>query len=94
MVDKNRLVALHRDEFIPVKDRIRAAEWDLWSLKEGTHFVRPPRFVLEELVGVRVAVDVNDSQNGPLETVPGSHIQGGSGADRVSSHIGVGGRWC
>ncbi len=89
--DNNWLVALHRDEFIPVKKRIEVAGWDLWSLKEGTEFVRPPRSVLEQLIGIRVAIDSNNSQNGPLEIVPGSHVNEFLSGNRVAFHVKRGG---
>lgn len=74
-IDKNWLVALHRDLFIPVKEKVNSTNWTGWSVKEGINFARPPKEVLDSLIAVRVHLEDNDSDNGPLEVIPGSHIE-------------------
>lgn len=71
--EKNWLVPLHRDESIPVRAKFESDHWGGWSLKEGTWFARPPRSVLSNLVAVRVHLEENNSSNGALQLVPGSH---------------------
>jgi hypothetical protein len=70
----NWLVALHRDFFIPVKNKVPSKEWSRWSEKEGLLFVRPPDAVLQNLVAVRVHLEDNTEANSPLQVVPGSHL--------------------
>ncbi len=83
-VDQNWLVALHRDYSIPVKARISAKDWSGWSEKEGCVYGRPPEFVLESLVAIRVHLDENTQKNGPLQAIPGSHRSESSSAPRVA----------
>jgi Phytanoyl-CoA dioxygenase (PhyH) len=83
-VDQNWLVALHRDYSIPVKARISSKDWSGWSEKEGFVYGRPPEFVLESLVAIRVHLDENTQKNGPLQVIPGSHRSEASSAPRVT----------
>jgi ectoine hydroxylase-related dioxygenase (phytanoyl-CoA dioxygenase family) len=71
---KNWLVAVHRDLSVPVKARIDSPEWTAWSEKEGVLFARPPKFVLQSVVAVRVHLEENGEANSPLLVVPGSHV--------------------
>ena len=75
-LDKNWLVALHRDLSIPVAEHIDNDRCTGWSVKEGVLFVQPPAAILEELVIVRVHLDDCDERNGALRVVPGSHRLG------------------
>jgi hypothetical protein len=83
-IDQNWLVALHRDYSIPVKARISSADWSGWSEKEGFIYGRPPEFVLDSLVAIRVHLDENTQRNGPLQVIPGSHRSQESSAPRVT----------
>jgi hypothetical protein len=83
-VDRNWLVALHRDYSIPVQARISSKDWSGWSEKEGFVYGRPPEFVLESLVAIRVHLDENTQKNGPLQVIPGSHRSQSSSAPRVT----------
>ena len=73
---RNRLVALHQDLSIPVRERITHPDCTGWSEKEGVLFVQPPLSVLESLVAVRVHLDECGPGAGPLRVVPGSHRHG------------------
>jgi ectoine hydroxylase-related dioxygenase (phytanoyl-CoA dioxygenase family) len=46
---------------------------------------------LEQLVAVRVHLEENTSQNGPLVVVPGSHRQAVVNSQRVPCHVQSGG---
>lgn len=83
-VDQNWLVALHRDYSIPVKARISSADWSGWSEKEGFIYGRPPEFVLDSLVAIRVHLDENTQKNGPLQVIPRSHLSQTISVPRVT----------
>ncbi|HZD10433.1 MAG TPA: phytanoyl-CoA dioxygenase family protein [Candidatus Binatia bacterium] len=70
---RNWLVPLHRDFSIPVKARVASLDWSAWSVKEGVIYGRPPEFILQSLVAVRVHLDDTDAENGALQVVLGSH---------------------
>jgi hypothetical protein len=72
----NWLVTLHQDLSVPVAARIEAPGWRGWSEKERQLFAQPPVGVLEQLIAVRVHLDVCGSDDGPLRVVPGSHRLG------------------
>lgn len=91
-IDRNWLVPLHRDRFIPVKQRLNRAGWSSWSIKEGAIFVRPPKVVLESLIAVRLHLDDSFANNGPLEVVSGSHLDENLAAiDRKPCYVAKGG---
>lgn len=69
-------VTPHQDLSIPVRERRDVAGWSGWSLKEGVWFVQPPIAVLEQMVAVRLQLDDNAAETGPLEVVPGTHAMG------------------
>ena len=87
----NWKIGLHRDFFVPVRHRLDAPGWSGWSQKEGMLFVRPPVEVLEKLVAVRVHLEENTMQNGPLLVVPSSHSQAEITDPRVVCCIPSGG---
>lgn len=66
----------HQDLSIPVHERCDLAGWSGWSRKEGVWFVQPPVTVLEQMVAVRLQLDDNAADTGPLEVVPGTHVMG------------------
>jgi ectoine hydroxylase-related dioxygenase (phytanoyl-CoA dioxygenase family) len=72
----NWSVAPHQDLSIPVRKRTDLPGWSGWSKKEGVWFVQPPAEVLEQLVAVRLQLDENSSETGPLEVMPGTHRNG------------------
>jgi Phytanoyl-CoA dioxygenase (PhyH) len=86
-VDRNWLVALHRDYSIPVKAWISSVDWSGWSEKEGFIYGRPPESVLDSLVAIRVHLDENTQKNGPLQVIPGSHRSQESSAPRVTCFV-------
>jgi ectoine hydroxylase-related dioxygenase (phytanoyl-CoA dioxygenase family) len=74
--NSNWFVAYHQDLTIPVMQRIASRECIAWTTKNGTAFVQPPLPVLEALVSVRIHLDENNHENGPLRVIPGSHRHG------------------
>jgi len=71
--ESNWSVSLHRDLSIPVKSKISSNKWTGWSRKEGTFYAQPPKQVLSNIVAVRLHLEDNNSENGALEVVAGSH---------------------
>lgn len=75
--DANWLVPWHQDATIAVARRNDAVPGvSMWTMKHGTHYCRPPMDVLDGIVCIRLHLDTNDLDNGPLEVIPGSHSRG------------------
>lgn len=85
-VDTNWHVAFHQDLSIPVRAPVNDVACTGWSVKEGQHYVQPPIEVLEHCLAVRVHLDDNDSVNGPLRIVPGSHLAGRLSPQQMEAH--------
>lgn len=90
-LSNNWSVGLHRDLSIPVKNKISSQEWTGWSNKEGTLYAQPPKSVLAKIVVVRLHLEDNDSENGTLEIVPGSHKTLNQERNRILSFVAQGG---
>jgi hypothetical protein len=69
-------VTPHQDLSVPLASRVDVPEWGGWSRKENVWFAQPPAAFLEQMVAVRLQLDANASETGPLEVVPGSHAKG------------------
>lgn len=78
--DKNQYanwkVAWHQDQSIAVRERKDVEGFDTWTIKAGIVNVQPPVSVLENILTVRIHLDVTDSTNGALKVIPGSHRYG------------------
>ena len=72
----NWFVPWHQDTSLPCRRGIGSIDPDRWAIKEGEDFVEPPAAVLETVVAVRLALDDNTPENGPLQVRPGSHRNG------------------
>lgn len=79
-------VTPHQDLSVPVANRVDVPEWGGWSRKENVWFAQPPSAFLEDLIAVRLQLDPNASETGPLEVVPGSHMMGRLASASVSRH--------
>lgn len=66
-------VGAHQDLSVPVARRVDAPGFGGWREKEGVLFVQPPVDVLAAMVAVRLQLDPDAADAGPLEIVPGSH---------------------
>jgi hypothetical protein len=89
--ERNWLVALHRDRFIPVKERIEVEGWSNWSQKEGIHYVCPPINVLKSSIAIRLHLEDNTHENGALLVVPGSHKNLECDGETVACYVSKGG---
>lgn len=72
----NWKVPWHQDLTITVRDRINLAGFGPWTVKDGVLNVQPPVEILTEILAVRIHLDINDGDNGPLRVIPGSHRYG------------------
>ncbi|WP_430391769.1 phytanoyl-CoA dioxygenase family protein [Dyella sp. 20L07] len=79
-------VTPHQDLSVPVASRVDVPGWGGWSRKEDVWFAQPPRTFLEDLIAVRLQLDANASETGPLEVVPGSHATGRLASAAVSTY--------
>lgn len=66
--DKNWALKLHRDIVFPIDG---AGPWPTAGSKEGMHFHRPSKALVDKLIAVRLHLD--DAREGDLLIVPGSH---------------------
>lgn len=74
--DSNWAVPWHQDTAIPVLDRHDTPGYRNWSMKEGVWHVQPPQQVLEAMLTLRLHLDDCDTDNAPLQVLPGSHAWG------------------
>lgn len=79
-------VTPHQDLSVPVANRIDVPDWGGWSRKENVWFAQPPTAFLEDIIAVRLQLDANASETGPLEVVPGSHAMGRLASGTVSNY--------
>jgi hypothetical protein len=81
----NWLVPWHQDLSIAVEERLEAAEFGPWSVKEGLIHVQPPQSILESMITLRLHLDLTDETNGALRVIPGSHLLGKLSATEIQS---------
>ncbi len=84
--ERNWLVTLHQDLSIPVAERVAQPGLTGWSVKDGVLYVQPPRAILEQLVAVRLQLDLPSPGDGSLRVIPGSH-RFGRLSDRESAEF-------
>jgi ectoine hydroxylase-related dioxygenase (phytanoyl-CoA dioxygenase family) len=81
----NWLVAWHQDLSIPVAQRVHHPDLTGWSMKEGVQYVHAPDAVLQQLVAVRLHIDVCGVDDGPLKVVARSHRLGRMDAESLQA---------
>jgi len=74
--DANWKVQWHQDLSIPVKARVEVPGFGPWSKKAGVPHVQAPNWLLERMLIVRLHLDANTEENGPLRVIAGSHLRG------------------
>ncbi len=72
----NWKVPWHQDLTITVQGRDEVEGFGPWTIKSGVVNVQPPDDVLRGILAIRIHLDANDHQNGPLRVIPGSHKHG------------------
>jgi ectoine hydroxylase-related dioxygenase (phytanoyl-CoA dioxygenase family) len=74
--DANWKVPWHQDVTIAVAERHEVAGFGPWSMKAGVHHVQPPADILENMLSIRIHLDLCGEENGALTVLPGSHRLG------------------
>lgn len=90
--EANWKVAWHQDLSIAVKEKHEVIGFGPWSKKEGVTHVQPPAEMMAKIVALRLHLDDNTSENGPLKVIPGSHLHGRlstSATDQWKTHEAV-----
>jgi hypothetical protein len=72
--EANWFVPWHRDLVIAVQERHDMPGYGPWSVKDDVVHVQPPRFILENMLAIRLHLDDCGPDNGPLRVIPGSHL--------------------
>jgi ectoine hydroxylase-related dioxygenase (phytanoyl-CoA dioxygenase family) len=80
----NWKVPWHQDLTITVQERIEAEGFGPWTIKGGVVNVQPREDVLRGILAIRIHLDANDHQNGPLRVIPGSHKHGRLTAEQLA----------
>jgi len=83
--DKNWLVPWHQDLNIAVEEKRETPGFGPWSVKDGLVHVRPPAAMLADMLTIRLHLDDCDADNGALQVLPGTHLDGILTDDRISS---------
>lgn len=81
--DANWKVAWHQDVTIAVRERRDTEGFGAWSVKAGITHVQPPAAMLERMLTLRVHLDTADENNGALQVLAGSHIDGRLSAEQI-----------
>ncbi|SHL14325.1 Phytanoyl-CoA dioxygenase (PhyH) [Chitinophaga jiangningensis] len=72
----NWYVSYHQDLTISVDNRQELAGFGPWTVKTNQFAVQPPLAYLQNIVTLRIHLDVTTANNGALRVIPGSHKQG------------------
>ncbi len=80
----NWKVPWHQDLTITVQDRVELKGFGPWTTKSGVVNVQPRENVLRGILAIRIHLDANDHQNGPLRVLPGSHQHGRLTAEQIA----------
>jgi hypothetical protein len=72
----NWQIGWHQDQVIAINTRKEVPGFTAWSIKRGIPHARPPVYVLERMLTLRVHLDECNESNGALQVIPGSHANG------------------
>lgn len=76
-------VAWHQDTTIAVKQRFDLQGFGHWSEKAGVVHTEPPAWILQQLLTLRIHLDLSDENNGVLRVIPGTHKQGRIPSEKI-----------
>jgi ectoine hydroxylase-related dioxygenase (phytanoyl-CoA dioxygenase family) len=82
--ESNWKVAWHQDLTIAVTRRIEHPGFGPWTVKDGVHNVQSGTAILERVLAIRIHLDENNLENGPLRVVPGSHRYGRLAQEQIA----------
>lgn len=72
----NWLVVWHQDTALPLREKIEAAGWGPWSVKDGVIYAHAPASALNHVLALRIHLDDSTGENGPLRVLPATHKMG------------------
>ncbi|MFC3122104.1 phytanoyl-CoA dioxygenase family protein [Agaribacter flavus] len=85
--ENNWLVTWHQDKTVAVSNKLEKHGWGPWSIKDGTHHVQPPVYVLDQMVTFRIHLDDTSLKNGCLKVVPNSHQLGILNSGEIQAYV-------
>jgi Phytanoyl-CoA dioxygenase (PhyH) len=80
----------HQDLAIAVRQKMDVEGYSAWSVKAGVPHVIPPANILVNMIAIRLHLDDCPGTNGPLEVIPGSHLQGKIGHAEIQDRAAKG----
>jgi len=83
--DANWALPLHQDLTITVQARAEVPGFGPWTEKAGVPHVRPPEWVLQSTVALRIHLDDCPNENGALHVVRASHRRGRLSTDALKA---------
>ena len=83
-IESNWKVVWHQDVTVAVRERKQIEGFGPWSKKDGVLHVQPPSAILSGMLSIRLHLDENGFDNGPLRVIPGSHTDGRLSPDPIA----------
>jgi ectoine hydroxylase-related dioxygenase (phytanoyl-CoA dioxygenase family) len=74
--DSNWFVSYHQDLTISVDKKSETEDFGLWTKKQNQYAVQPPLEILQNNFTIRIHLDDTDENNGALNVIQGSHLNG------------------
>jgi ectoine hydroxylase-related dioxygenase (phytanoyl-CoA dioxygenase family) len=87
MPESNWKVAWHQDLMFPFAKPVTSPGFETPSVKDGIPFARPPLWILQDLLAVRLHLDDCGAANGPLRVSPGTHRLGILPSESVADYV-------
>ncbi len=72
----NWLVTWHQDKTVAVTKKFDREGWGPWSTKDSIQHVQPPLSVLNNMITLRIHLDIANKASGCLKVMPTSHKLG------------------
>ena len=75
----------HQDLTIAVREQHPVIGFGPWTTKAGIWHVQPPSEVMSAMLAIRLHLDENDCNNGPLRAMPDTHRRGRLSAVEIAA---------
>ena len=72
-INNNWLVALHQDKSLPYDSQYDQDYYKKTRVKDGLRLFQPPEDILKKVLAIRLSLDANHENNGPLRILAGTH---------------------
>ncbi|WP_298859233.1 phytanoyl-CoA dioxygenase family protein [uncultured Sulfitobacter sp.] len=83
-------VPWHQDRTIAVEEKVDMEGYTNWSNKAGLHHCEPPQMILDHMLFVRLHLDDDSMESGPMQIALGSHrcglVRSEDAQTRASAH--------